>query len=65
MFNAIKILINDSHLPTLQLADKRLNKFRPLVIEKERINFKMSGQVYFTNFTRAEYATMILISGSP
>jgi hypothetical protein len=39
MFNTIKILINDSHLPTLQLADKRLNKFRALVIEKERINF--------------------------
>jgi len=39
MFNTIKTLINDSHLLTQQLADKRLNKCRPLVIEKERINF--------------------------
>ena len=39
MFNTIKNLIIGSPLPALQLADKRLNKFRALVIEKERINF--------------------------
>jgi hypothetical protein len=39
VFNTIQNLIIGSLLPTLQLADKRLNKFRALVIEKERINF--------------------------
>jgi len=39
MFNTIKNLIIGSPLPTLQLADKRLNKLRALLIEKERINF--------------------------